>query len=239
MKARFSTLAAAAALVVTGNASAIVHITNPDYVVVIVHEYSGSGETNFSGGFGMDFGDGTGPVGDNGSFQNVNTQPRTISCTTGSDGICRMPTGNVIGSRWPGEVVYATEIVQGFQMGSFGNLVRSGDTGLYAPVPSAQNPDPAKCIADICDVARKVQGDNNAIQYARIKGVSTGIKWGTTMVSGLIGAKFGGLIGGAVAGGGAYALVKEFNQDMLDALDQAMKTAVANEYAKCKKKCGG
>ena len=238
MKARrLSMLAAAATLVVTGNASAILHITNPDQVIVITHEYSGS-ETNFGGGFGADFGDGA--IGDNGSFRYENTQPRVISCTTDSDGICRMPTGNIIGSRWPGEVIYASEIVQGFQMGpSFGSLVRSADSGIYAPVPPAQSPDPAKCIAQICDVARKAHEDNNAIQYTKVKGATTVLKWSVAITAGLVGAKLGGWVGASAGGSGAYTLMKEANTDMLDALQQAMNVAVAKAYDACKKKCGG
>jgi len=237
MKASLTTAAAAVALLVATSAGAIMHITNPDYVVIINHEYTGS-ETNFGGGFGRDFGDGA--VGDNGAFKDTPTKPRVISCSVNDRGNCPMELQVIAGNRWPGETIYATEIVQGIQTGSFSSLIRSGDYGLYGPVaPDTPAPDPAKCIADTCDVARKTQEDTNVIQFGQVKGVVVGTKWAVSVIGGVIAAKYGGWITGATTGIGAYALLKEAGTDFLDGLDQSMKAEVAIDYQKCKKKCGG
>jgi hypothetical protein len=238
MKTFLTNLVAAVALLAAGSAGAILHISNPDYVVIITHEFETSGGTGFGGGFN-DSGGGVNLT-DNQAFANTSTAPQVTSCTTGSDGVCRLPGQLIIGNRWPGEIIYASDIVMGTQAGSFSSLSRSSDSGIWQPLPPDTLPaDPQKCVADICDPARKAQEDNNVIAYAQTKGMWTVGKWGSAAVVGTI-ASFSPLkfFGGAIMGGGAYLLTKELGGDMLDALDYSQKSAVVVAYNACKKKCG-
>jgi hypothetical protein len=236
MKA-FTTIAATAALLAATGTSAMLHITNPDYVVIITHEYAGS-ESNFGGGFGADMGGGA--VGDNGAFVGVNTAPKTMSCTTGGDGICRMPDTIIVGNRWPGEVLYANDIVQGVQGGSFSSLSRSSDGGLWVLTPPDTPPvDPLKCVADICNTARKTQEDANANAMVAARAKWTIIKWGISTSAGVIVAFTPvKLIGGAITGSSSYVLLKEAGADSLQGLADSQTLAVNTAYAKCKTKCG-
>jgi len=237
MKTHLASVAAVALLSVTG-ASAMLHITNPDYVVIINHEFETPSGSNFGGGF-SDSGGGVVLV-DNGAFKYQNTTPIITSCTVGSDGICRLPGNLIIGNRWPGEVIYASDILGGVQGGSFSSLSRSSDSGIWQPLaPDSAPPSPQKCVADICDTAKTQQhlADANALSAA--KGRWAAGKWVAGTVVGAIGS-LGPLkmLGGAFLGGGAFYLTKEAGSDALDALAQNQIVAVNAAYSACKKKCG-
>ena len=134
MKTHLASVAAVALLSVTG-ASAMLHITNPDYVVIINHEFETPSGSNFGGGF-SDSGGGVVLV-DNGAFKYQNTTPIITSCTVGSDGICRLPGNLIIGNRWPGEVIYASDILGGVHRAAASHRSREAATaasGSHSPL---------------------------------------------------------------------------------------------------------
>jgi hypothetical protein len=233
VKSIFISIVGLLALLVVTTTGAIMHITNPDTTIVVSHDYQG-GTTNFGDGFTSYAGEfGSGDT-DSGAFRNVDTQTKRIACSTN---FC-MEKVTVTGNRWPGEVQYATDIVWGYENGSFSQLSRSSDQGIWAPeVPSTPSIDPQKCVAEICDTQRKAQEDTNALALAKAKGAVTVGKWVAGVAAGLAGAALSP-IAGAIYAGSAYQLVKEAGSDIIDGLDQGMKTQIVINYKKCKTKCG-